>query len=130
MASSTRGKGFSPAVSSDFLELQRFQRLHSNVVTPAVSLRAADQGASRCFGRGLATVPEDVSLVREVFRSYDRRCPGCIDAKWLARVLRTADLTDDEIAKLLRGAEGVGREGVDYEVGVKTCFERRGNARN
>ena len=44
-------------MSSDFLELRRLQRLHSNVVTPAVSLRAAD-GAGRCFRR-LQTVQEE-----------------------------------------------------------------------
>ncbi|CAL1137712.1 unnamed protein product [Cladocopium goreaui] len=120
-------KSLSPATSSDFLELRRVQRLNSNVMTPAVSMRAESPGR-RCFGREpgeqLFTLHE-FAPVQEAFRSYDKQCPGSIDTKCLAKVLRVGGLTDDEISKLLQGAGlGVSSEPVDYEAFLEWMFRR------
>eukprot|EP00434_Breviolum_minutum_P024469 symbB.v1.2.021610.t1/scaffold1868.1/size97867/4 len=122
-------KTFSPSTSSDFLEIRRVQRLNSNVVTPAVSMRAEDKSmGKRCFGRGpgeghhLFTLHE-FAPVQEAFRSYDQQNPGGIDVKCLAKVLRVGGLTEEEIAKLLQGA-GLGEtaEPVDYEAFLEWMF--------
>ncbi|CAK9036405.1 unnamed protein product [Durusdinium trenchii] len=121
-------KTFSPATSTDFLELRRIQRLNSNVMTPAVSMRAEEKsGKPKCFGRGepgdhLYTVYE-FAPVQEAFRSHDQQCPGSIDAKCLAKVLRVGGLTDDEIAKLLQGAGVSTDQLVDYEAFLQWMFK-------
>eukprot|EP00913_Durusdinium_trenchii_P016073 g15107.t1 len=94
-------KTFSPATSTDFLELRRIQRLNSNVMTPAVSMRA--EALSLCVLGGEES--------------------GNIDAKCLAKVLRVGGLTDDEIAKLLQGAGVSTDQLVDYEAFLQWMFK-------